>query len=56
MRANGADTLKQLMLPDDPTVEISFGRKLNDVEQVLIEIESLTPGQAPCPRTRAVLI
>ena len=32
------------MLPDDPTVEISFGRKLNDIEQVLIEIESLTPG------------
>ncbi len=31
-------------LPDDPTVEISFGRKLNDVEQVVIEIESLTPG------------
>lgn len=31
-------------LPDDPTVEISFGRKLYDVEQVVIEIESLTPG------------
>lgn len=31
-------------LPDDPTVEISFGRKLNDIEQVVIEIESLSPG------------
>ncbi|TET33111.1 MAG: hypothetical protein E3J69_08120 [Anaerolineales bacterium] len=31
-------------LPDDPTVEISFGRTLYDVEQVVIEIESLTPG------------
>ena len=31
-------------LPDDPTVEISFGRKLYDVELVVIEIESLTPG------------
>lgn len=29
------------MLPDNPTVEISCGRKLSDVEQVLIEIESL---------------
>lgn len=32
-------------LPDDPIVEISFGRKLCDVEQVVIEIESLTPGK-----------
>jgi len=31
-------------LPDDPTVEISFGRKLYDVELLVIEIESLTPG------------
>jgi len=31
-------------LPDDPTVEISFGKKLTDIEQVVIEIESLTPG------------
>ncbi len=31
-------------LPDDPTVEISFGRKLYDVGQVILEIESLTPG------------
>ena len=31
-------------LPDDPTVEISFGQKLTDIEQVVIEIESLTPG------------
>ena len=45
MRVNGAHTLKQLMLPDDPIVEISFGRKLCDVEQVVIEIESLTPGK-----------
>jgi len=32
------------MLPDDPTVEISFGQKLNEIEQVAIEIESLSPG------------
>lgn len=32
------------MLPDNPAVEISFGRTLYDVEQVVIEIESLTPG------------
>jgi hypothetical protein len=31
-------------LSDDPTVEISFGRRLSDVELVIIEIESLTPG------------
>ncbi len=31
-------------LPDDPTVEISFGRKLIDIDQVVIEIESLSPG------------
>lgn len=31
-------------LPADPTVEISFGRKFNDIEQVVIEIESLSPG------------
>ncbi len=31
-------------LPDDPTVEISFGRKIFDVEQVVIKIEGLTPG------------
>jgi len=31
-------------LPYDPTVEISFGGKLTDIDQVVIEIESLTPG------------
>ncbi len=31
-------------LPDDPTVEISFGQKLIGIEHVVIEIESLTPG------------
>ncbi|MCJ7569210.1 MAG: glycosyltransferase family 39 protein [Anaerolineales bacterium] len=31
-------------LPDDPTVEISFGRKYNNIEQVVIEIESLSLG------------
>ncbi|MFV9674797.1 MAG: hypothetical protein ACNYZI_05390 [Anaerolineales bacterium] len=36
--------MKQLMVPDNPTLEISFGRRLHDVEQVVIEIESLTPG------------
>jgi hypothetical protein len=32
------------MLPDNRKAEISFGRKLNDIEQVVIEIESLSPG------------
>jgi len=44
MRANGADTLKQLLLPGDPIIEISFGGKLYGVKQVVIEIESHTPG------------
>lgn len=44
MWANGAQSLKQLILPDNPTVEISCGRKLNDVEQLVIKIESLPSG------------
>lgn len=42
--ANGAGYLKQFMLPDDPTVEMSFGRTHKDIEPVVIEIECLSPG------------